>query len=67
MLLTVVAPPNTRFAIGKDYVGAACTADVTKRDAPSTYRVVCPEAPDGSELVATITYGDFDYSFMKAL
>ena len=66
-VFTVVAPQDTRFAIGKDYTGAPCTADVTESGTPSTYQVVCPPAPKGSQLVATISYGDWEYSFKKAL
>jgi hypothetical protein len=32
-----------------------------------TYRVVCPTAEPGSGLIATIAYGDFDYTFVKPL
>src|SRR5689334_10379132 len=42
LVLTVVAPQDTRFAIGRDYTGAACTAEVEKPGTPSTYLVVCP-------------------------
>jgi hypothetical protein len=67
LVLTVSAPQDTRFAIGQDYTDAACTAVAVKPGTPSTYQVVCPPAPKGSQLVATISYGDWEYSFKKAL
>jgi hypothetical protein len=66
-VLTVVAPPDTRVGLGKEYQGVACTADVLTPGAIPTYEVTCPPSGVGDELVATISYGEWDYTFMKAL
>lgn len=68
LVLRVMAPADTRFGIGPTVeLAAAYPATVEKQGDPTAYRVVCPAAPRGSQLVATVTLGDFDYSFSKPL
>lgn len=66
--LQVIAPVHTRFQLGRDLSTALpCRATGESLRGPVSYFVVCPKAPDGSALMATISYGDFKYTFMKAL
>jgi hypothetical protein len=67
-VLTVTAPANTRFAIGIPMsLSLQCATTVLTPGDPTSYRVVCPPAPAGSQLLATISYGAFDYGFAKSL
>jgi hypothetical protein len=45
----------------------ACQASVLDRAEPSAYQVVCPAGGPGSQLISTITFGDFDYTFLQPL
>jgi hypothetical protein len=67
-VLRVTAPTGTRFGVGKGVMDAIdCKATVVASGKPTAYRVVCPPAPTGSQLVATVPMGDFDVSFLKPL
>lgn len=68
LVLEVTAPPQTTFRIGQDLTYSIDCRVIGRDDGdPVTYRVVCPrQSPDG-RLIATISYGDFGYTFSKAL
>ncbi|QGN59032.1 hypothetical protein [Nostocoides sp. HKS02] len=67
-VLRVTAPADTRFRIGPTMeLAVPCPATVEKAGDPTAYRVVCPASPHGSQLIATISLGDFEYSFFKSL
>jgi hypothetical protein len=68
-VLTVVAPPATRFAIGTglgDSTPLNCAASIATEGSPTTYHVVCP-ASTADELLSTTSYRAFDYGFAKPL
>lgn len=66
--LEVKAPPRTRFRIGQDMtLSVDCRATAKDNADPVSYHVVCPVQTPKGQLIATISYGDFDYTFMKVL
>ena len=66
--LEVKAPPRTRFRIGQDMtLSVDCHATAMDNADPVSYHVVCPVQTPKGQLIATISYGDFDYTFMKVL
>lgn len=68
-VLKVVAPADTRFAIGTGETSADaidCEAKVLN-DKEVLYEVRCRQQGPGQELFSTITYGDFDCGFKKKL
>ncbi|HEV7148061.1 MAG TPA: hypothetical protein VGN48_13795 [Pedococcus sp.] len=68
VVLRVKAPRHTSFRIGQNLTASVpCgSAPIVVAD-PVTYGVVCPAGGAGAQLVATIAYRDFDYTFMKVL
>lgn len=69
LVLDVLAPAQTRFALGADQASAVpCRDDVMVRAERIRYRVVCPgNVGTGGSLVSTVTLGDFDFTFTTPL